>query len=213
MPLTRDEQGRLRTPAEYDSPEFRAEMLLRHRAGGSARTLAAETGRAKSAIARDITQARQEEAEALDAEAEQAVQARAAAVSAVLPPPEPDARPAAKVWVGTPQGLVTSVRDADARDPGVRLLRREMSSDAQTAVRASRELDRLTMQANYNAGLSPSGMATVTTPLGRYVYDPREASEVSRIRSTICDDVLRATGDPDLAEEASRTWEPARLPR
>jgi DNA-directed RNA polymerase specialized sigma24 family protein len=62
MALERDDHGRFRRPAEYDSAEFRADLFLRQRTSeASVRELAAETGRSKSSIATDLKRARREE--------------------------------------------------------------------------------------------------------------------------------------------------------
>lgn len=69
MALQRDDHGRFRRPAEYDSAEFRADLLLRQRTSdASVRELAAETDRSKSSIATDLKRARHEERAQLDAE-------------------------------------------------------------------------------------------------------------------------------------------------
>jgi IS30 family transposase len=69
MALERDEHGRFRRPAEYDSAAFRADLLLRQRTSeASVRELAAESGRSKSSIASDLKRARHEERVRLDAE-------------------------------------------------------------------------------------------------------------------------------------------------
>ncbi len=209
MASTRDAQGRLRTPARYDTPEWREEILLRHKGGASVRHLAAETGRAKSAIARDLARAREEERAARAAD-------RDAAAAKFRPPdPELNRKPGASVMLGVPGVGLTDVHGhalAAAEHLGL-LKRRANSSDAATAVRAERELERLTAQANLRAGLSPDGMATYETPLGRGGYDPADPDEVQRVRRTIREDVQRAGADEELADYLAQTWQPHPLPR
>jgi len=87
------------------------------------------------------------------------------------------------------------------------------SSDAATAIRAARELERLTAQANLRAGLSADGMATYVTALGRGAYDVYDPSDVERVRGIIRDDEIRAGACEELAEHLAQSWQPARPPR
>ena len=179
--------------------------------GASTRALAAEIpGRSHSSIARDLALAREEERERLAAE-------RDVEAAKIMPPPDPelDRKPGARVMLGVPGVGLTDVhgRAVAAAEHLGRLRRRAVSSDAATAVRAERELERLAMQANVNAGLSPDGMATFKTPVSRGSYDPADPDEVQRVRRTIREDVMIAGASEELADHLAQTWQPHPLPR
>ena len=192
-----------RNPTQ-DTAEYRAELLLRQRAGkASVRALAEEIGRSKSWTARALALAREEERAAFEAEQ---------AARCAKPKPDPDPKPGFKVWVLDNHGLHRGGAAID-RERFNRLSRRANSSDAATAIRAARELERLTAQANLRAGLSADGMATYVTALGRGAYDVYDPSDVERVRGIIRDDEIRAGACEELAEHLAQTWQPARPPR
>ena len=164
MPALRDDRGRLRTPPEFDSPEYRAAVLAMSKSGASIREIAADTGRSKSAIAKDLSIAKSEAA-ADKAEAREARRIEAASVA-----PELETRPAARVWLGGPQGL----RSAQGADLSLgRLVRDSNSSDAQTAIRASRELEAKNAARNVRQYGNASGTVRLYPPVTSAKYDAR----------------------------------------
>jgi len=195
----------------FNSPEYRADLLLRQRAGKlTVRQLAEETpGRGRTAIAEDLALARREEAIAR-LEAVSAAKAR----SRRERPSEPVEKPAAYVWLQDP--AVGAVVRPDGSHVGVRY----DDSDV-TALRQRNEERRMIADMNVNAGLSPDGFAVLETPLGRLNYDPLDVQDVKRARAYLRDDVERflldSGEDPAVAEtaaeERAREWTPHTGPR
>lgn len=196
----------------FDSPEWRADLLLRQRSTkASVRRLAEETpGRSRSAIAEDLALARREEAIAHH----QAVSAAKARSEGRTRPGEPE-KPGYQVWLQDQRA--GAVRPDGSHVPvGPRY-----RDDDVTALRQRNEERRMIADANLLAGLSPDGFALLQTPLGQTNYDPLDPSDVERARTNLRDDVLRdlldGGEDPFVAEvaaeERAREWEPARGPR
>ena len=156
------------------TPEYFEELLPRHQAGDSIRTIAADTGRSRASIARDLARARREERAAREPAPVEVVEPEVGE-----PEPEPaehpaERRPGARVFVADDPDLGSGTTVG-------RLFQRERSSDAQTAARAARELDRLTRRVNLRAGLSPQGDAAYETSTGRGSYDPFDVGDVRRV--------------------------------
>jgi hypothetical protein len=193
----------------FSSPEYRAELLLRQRAGKlTVRQLAEETpDRGRSAIAEDLARARREEAIARR-EAVRAAKARSER------PSEPVEKPAADVWLQDP--ALGAVVRPDGSHVGVRY----DDSDV-TALRRRNEKRRMSADMNVKAGLSREGFAVLETPLGRLNYDPLDVQDVTRARAYLRDDVERflldSGEDPAVAEaaaeERAREWTPHTGPR
>jgi len=205
MPPNRDSQGRIVTPPEYASAEFRAHALALQRAGSSIRAIAAETGRSKTALVRDLAQAREEEAAAK-------ATARAEKTAAAS---QPESRPAARVDVGV-EGVGLQTPRGQAVGGLLPLKPVREYTPAQEVIRIERENDRLQLAAWRRAGLSDSGDASYETHLGRGGYDPADPSDVERVRSIIRDDWYRhrlAEGDSEevaqaSADEQADAWQP-----
>jgi hypothetical protein len=188
MAAIRDSHGRIMTPPEYASAEFRAHALVLQRAGSSIRSIAAETGRSKTALARDLALARKEEStENTRARAERA----AAAV-------QRESRPGAYVWLGEPGYGLRRVRGGSVL-AAIPLPHVREYTPAREVVRAEREYDRLMLAACRRAGLSDTGFATFATSISRGSYDPDDPADVERVRLIIQDE----DGD-----EAAHAWMP-----
>lgn len=189
----------MKTPEQYAHPAFRVHALALQRAGLSIRAIAAETGRSKSSLVRDLLWAREEERAA-----------KAAKRAGVGREPDQGAerRPGASVLILDHHG--------DLRRPdGTRV--------ASAQFKLPRPLHRkglaAVMEENQRivrAGLSATGMAQYETPIGRGSYDPADRGDVERVRGVIRDDVRRycvAEGNsPEVAEmhadEAADNWQP-----
>ena len=188
MASIRDDHGRIKTPRRFASPDFRAHALTLHRAGLSIRSIAAETGRSKTALARDLALARQEEA------AEKA-RARAERASVAV---QPEPRPGASVWRGEPGYGLRRVRGGSVLD-AIPLARVNHYTPAQEVVRTEREYERLMIAQCRRAGLSGTGFATYETSIGRGSYDPDDLADVQRVR-----EIIRAEDGATAAD----AWEP-----
>jgi hypothetical protein len=191
MAQLRAPDGRVAPDPRFDSKDARAALLLEHLAGNSTRVLGVKYGLSKTAIANYLKTARVEEA------------ARKAAIRAgkAAAAPSPQPRRPVNIFVLT-SGVDLRGREGQvlASEEGFRLTRRANSSDAATAVRAERELERLVKQANLRAGLSPQGTALIKTPGGtRTSYQPDDPADVERVRGIIRDE----SGD-----EAADNWQP-----
>lgn len=194
---TRDDHGRITTPERFASPEFRALALALQRAGSSIRAIAAETGRSKTALARDLRVAREEEAEAREAE-------KAARLARQ---PEPERKPGASVLVLDAVGRLTRPDGSIVASKSFTLPKRRYT-EGQLSVMESNERAALTRQAYVRAGLSATGFATYETSIGRGSYDPADPADVERVRDIICDDAIRAgASEADAAAEAD-AWQP-----
>ena len=197
----------------FDSPEWRADLLLRQRSTkASVRRLAEETpGRSRSAIAEDLALARREEAIARH----QAVSAAKARSEGRTRPGEPE-KPGYQVWLQDQRAGAVVRPDGSHVPVGPRY-----RDDDVTALRQRNEERRMIADANLLAGLSPDGFALLQTPLGQTNYDPLMPDDVARARACLRDDVERFlldSGEDPLvasaaAEERAREWKPARGPR
>ena len=205
MAASRDSQGRIVTPPEFASPEFRGHALALQRAGSSIRAIAAETGRSKTALARDVALAREEEAAVRAASRAE----RAAAVTL------PESRPGASVLVLDGAGRLTRADGSVVASKCFTLPRRRYT-EGQLGVLESNEHARLERAANVRAGLSPDGFASYETPIGRCSYEPADPRDVARVRSIVRSDWYRyrlAEGDSEevaqvFADEQADVWQP-----
>lgn len=194
----------------FDSPEWRAELLLRQRAGKlTVRQLEEDTpGRGRTAIAEDLALARREEQmgrlEAVNAAKRRSERRRA---------PEPAPKSGAQVW------LIDHLHGAVVRPDGSQVGVRYDDSDV-TALRQRNEERRMIADANVLAGLAANGLARLETPLGALNYDPLP-DDVERVRGLLREDVERYLldqGEDPLvasaaADERAREWEPAECPK
>ncbi len=208
----RTPDGRLAPLDALATPAARRELLLAQLAtGASLRTLAEERGLGKSSVAKYLRLAKQEQA-AAELEVERRAEPQpvepnpeplAETLAESAPPanrraPELEEVPAAKVWLAGQDGL-RRVRGGRVSSRSSLVLPRRRYSEGQMAVIESNERAALLRQAFARAGLSPDGMATYQTSLGRGSYDPGDRSDVARVRT-----IIRADDGP----AAARAWRP-----
>jgi len=208
----RTPDGRLAPLEALATPDLRRELLLAQLASGaSVRTLAEERGLGKSSVAKYLKLAKQEHA-AAELQAQRRAEPQPLAPDAELlaetlaepapraerRAPEPEERPAAKVWLAGQEGL-RRVHGGRVSSRSSFVLPARRYSDGQLAVMESNEHAALTRQAFARAGLSRSGFASYATSIGRGSYDPADPSDVQRVRSIIRDD------DGDTVADA---WQP-----
>jgi len=207
----RTPDGRLAPLDPLATPDLRRELLLAQLAtGASVRALAEERGLGKSSVAKYLKLAKQEHAAAeleaqrraepqpLEPDAELTETLADPAPRAERRAPEPEERPAAKVWLAGQEGLRT-VHGGRVSSTSSFVLPPRRYTEGQLAVMESNEHAALTRQAFARAGLSRNGFASYETSIGRGSYDPADPSDVHRVRS-----IIRA----DDGDEEADAWQP-----
>jgi hypothetical protein len=161
----------------------------------------------KSSVAKYLKLAKQEEAAAeleaereaepqpLEPDAELLTERLAEPADRAEPrAPEPEERPAAKVWLAGQEGLRT-VRGGRVSPRSSLVLPPRRYREGQMAVIESNERAALVRQAFTRAGLSRDGFASCETSIARGSCDPADPADVQRVRSLIRADDGDAVAD------------------
>ena len=186
MASIRDDHGRIKTPRRFASPDFRAHALTLHRAGLSIRSIAAETGRSKTALARDLELARSEEAAAKQA----ALDAKRTAHRAAAP----ERRAGASVLVLDGAGRLTRADGSVVASKSFTLPKRRYT-EGQLSVMESNEHAHLLRVAYLRAGLRRS--------TGSHNRRTRSSSRTREALASTSATSAAATGNPPRQPPAS----------